>query len=120
MRGWRLTTPADAAEAMDAMATKQSTLAVRVTFMGELPSIIGQRSLQVALPQGATVGELLESLSRTYGDKFTCQVFCGPGKLNHTMLIFVDGEDIKQRGGLAAKLGDSEVEVIMLPMYGGG
>jgi len=112
--------PADAAEAMDAIVTKQSTLAVRVTFMGELPSIIGQRSLQVALPEGATVGELLESLSKSYGNVFTDRVFCGPGKLNHTMLIFVDGEDIKQRGGLAATLGDSEVEVIMLPMFGGG
>ena len=105
---------------MDAMSGERSTPDVRVTFMGELPSIIGQRSLQIALPEGTTVGELLQSLSKTYGDKFTCRVFCGAGKLHHTMLIFVDGEDIKQRGGLAAKLGDSEVEVIMLPMFGGG
>jgi len=112
--------PAAGAKAMDAIVTEHSTLAVRVTFMGELPSIIGQRSLQIALPEGTTVGELLQSLSKTYGDKFTCRVFCGAGKLHHTMLIFVDGEDIKQRGGLAAKLGDSEVEVIMLPMFGGG
>lgn len=105
---------------MAAIVTEQSTLAVRVAFMGELPSIIGQRSLQVALPEGATVGELLESLSKMYGDTFTCRVFCGPAKLHHTMLIFVDGEDIKERGGLAAKLGTGEVEVIMLPMFGGG
>src|ERR1035437_6144777 len=99
---------------------EQSTPDVRVTFMGELPSIIGTRSLQVALPEGATVGELLESLSKTYGDNFTCRVFSGPAKLHHTMLIFVDGEDIKERGGLAATLGTGEVEVIMLPMLGGG
>ena len=105
---------------MDAMTGVQSTPEVRVTFMGELPSIIGQRSLQVALPQGATVGELLESLSRTYGDKFRCRAFCAAGKLHQTMLIFVDGENIKQRGGLAATLGEGEVEVIMLPMFGGG
>ena len=105
---------------MDAMTGLQSTQDVRVTFMGELPSIIGQRGLQVALPEGATVGELLESLSKTYGDKFTCRVFSGPAKLHHTMLIFVDGENIKERGGLAAKLGTGEVEVIMLPMLGGG
>jgi len=105
---------------MDAMTGAQSTSDVRVTFMGELPSIIGLRSLQVALPRGATVGELLESLSKTYGDKFSCRVFCGPAKLHHTMLIFVDGENIKERGGLAATLGAGEVEVIMLPMLGGG
>ena len=88
--------------------------------MGELPSIVGQRSLQVALPEGATVGQLLESLSKTYGDNFTCRVFSSPTKLHHTMLIFVDGENIKDRGGLAATLGTGEVEVIMLPMLGGG
>ena len=105
---------------MDAIVAEPSTLAVRVTFMGELPSIVGQRGLQVALPEGATVGELLESLSKTYGDNFTCRVFSGPAKLHHTMLIFVDGENIKERGGLAATLGRGEVEVIMLPMLGGG
>lgn len=105
---------------MKTNVSKQSTPAVRVTFMGELPSIVGQRSLQVDLPEGATVGELLESLSKAYGDKFTCRAFCAPGKLHHTMLIFVDGENIKQRGGLAATLGAGEVEVIMLPMFGGG
>ena len=105
---------------MGPMTGAQSPPDVRVTFMGELPSIVGERSLQVALPQGATVGELLASLSRTYGDNFTSRVFCGPEKLHHTMLIFVDGENIKERGGLAATLGAGEVEVIMLPMYGGG
>ena len=105
---------------MNVMTGLQSSQDVRVTFMGELPSIIGQRSLQVALPEGATVGELLESLSKTYGDNFTSRVFCTPAKLHHTMLIFVDGENIKDRGGLAATLGTGEVEVIMLPMLGGG
>jgi molybdopterin converting factor small subunit len=99
---------------------EQSTPDVRVTFMGELPSIIGTRSLQVALPEGATVGELLAALSARYGDAFTDRIFSGPAKLEHTMLIFVDGENIKERGGLAATLGTGEVEVIMLPMLGGG
>ena len=105
---------------MDAIVTEQPTLAVRVTFMGELPSLIGERNLLVNLSKGATVGELLESLSKTYGDNFTCRVFSGPAKLHHTMLIFMDGENIKERGGLAATLGTGEVEVIMLPMLGGG
>jgi len=104
----------------DAPATKQPTLAVRVKFMGDLPSLTGQRNLLVTLPEGATVGELLETLSRTYGDVFACWVFSGPGKLQHIMLIFVDGENIDQLGGLAAKLGNSEVEVIMLPIIEGG
>ncbi len=104
----------------DAPTTKQPTLAVQVKFMGDMPSLTGQRNLLVTLPEGATVGELFESLSGTYGEIFTSRVFRGPTKLHHTMLVFVDGENINELGGLAAKLGNSEVEVIMLPINEGG
>ena len=102
------------------IAKKPSTMAVRVKFMGDMSSIIGERNLELALPQGATVADLLASLSKNYGEAFTNRVFIGPGKLFHTMLIFVDGEDIKERDGLATMLGSGEVEVIMMPMFGGG
>lgn len=102
------------------MAVVEFPLAVRVRFMGDLPAVTGQRNVLVSLPGECTVGGLLESLSQRYGDDFRSRIFNGPAKLHHTMLIFVDGENIKQHGGLAAKLGDSEVEVIMLPMFGGG
>jgi molybdopterin converting factor small subunit len=102
------------------MAMVESPLAVKVRFMGDLPAVTGQRKLLVSLPAGETVGGLLDSLSQRYGEDFRSRVFSSPTKLHHTMLIFVDGENITQHGGLGAKLGDSEVEVIMLPMYGGG
>ena len=105
---------------MKTTVSQQSSLAVRVTFMGGLQAITGQRQLQMTFPEGATVTDLLASLSDRYGDAFTCRVFSAPGKLEHTMLIFVDGENIKACGGLAATLGNSEVEVIMLPMFAGG
>ena len=105
---------------MKSVATEQPTIQVRVSFMGELPSLIGRRSLSVGVPRSGTVGDLLECLSQTYGEAFACRVFSEPGNLRHTMLVFVDGENIKGLGGLAAKLGDGEVEVIMLPMFGGG
>lgn len=104
----------------EATSVKPSTMVVRVKFMGDMSSIIGERNLDLALPQGATVADLLASLSKTYGEAFTSRVFIGPGKLFHTMLIFVDGEDIKERDGLATMLGNGEVEVIMMPMFGGG
>ena len=66
------------------------------------------------------MGGLLESLSQRYGDDFRSRVFSSPTKLQHTMVVFVDGENIRQHGGLAVTLGDSEVEVIMLPMFAGG
>jgi molybdopterin converting factor small subunit len=88
--------------------------------MGDLPAIVGRRKLQVDLPEGCTVSDLLAALSEIYGEAFTSRVFAGPEELQHTILVFVDGENIVEQDGLATKLGDGEVEVIMLPMFGGG
>ena len=105
---------------MKTVATEQPAIEVRVSFMGELPSLIRERRVKISLPRSGSVGDLMELLSQKYGEAFTCRVFSKPGILRHTMLVFVDGENIKELGGLAAKLGEGEVEVIMLPMFGGG
>ncbi|MCC6609885.1 MAG: MoaD/ThiS family protein [Burkholderiales bacterium] len=105
---------------MDPVATEQSTSEVSVSFMGELPALIGDRNLRIRLPRNATVGAVLECLSEKYGETFRCRIFVEPGSLRHTVLIFVDGEHIKEIGGLGARLGEGEVEVILLPMFGGG
>ncbi len=101
--------------------TQRSGITVRVRFIGDLPAITGQRARTVILPEGATVGSLLESLVRIYGPDFSPRLFSRPGKLHHTIFIFVDGEDFNERGGLAAELGESsEVELLMLPVICGG
>jgi hypothetical protein len=102
------------------MEAIQTTIDVQVKFMGDLPAVTGQRNIRVTLPEGSTVGSLLESLSCEYGPGFASRIFSGPAKLEHTVLIFVDGENIKARGGLAAKLGAGEVELLMLPVICGG
>ena len=102
------------------MALAGSTVDVLVRFIGDLPSIVGQRDVTVTLPEGKTVGDLLASLSARFGDAFTDRVFSGPAKLQHTMVVFVNGQNIKDRGGFAVKLGTGDVEVVMLPMFGGG
>lgn len=105
---------------MDTLNTEKAGIAVRIKFMGDLPVIVGRRKLQIDLPEGDSVGDLLATLSDIYGEAFTSRVFAGPAELQHTVLVFVDGENIVERDGLATKLGDGEVEVIMLPMFGGG
>jgi molybdopterin converting factor small subunit len=102
------------------MLATNPTINARVKFMGDLPTVVGQRSLELTLPAGNTVRDLLGSLSQTYGEAFTVRVFSNPDKLHHYILVFVDGHDIKGHGGLDASLGSGEVDVIMLPMFGGG
>jgi len=99
---------------------RKSKLKVQVKFMGDLPAVIGQRSLELKMPAGSTVRDLLASLSKTYGEAFTAREFATPTKLHHYILVFVDGEHLKARETLDAQLGNGEVDVVMLPMFGGG
>ena len=88
--------------------------------MGDLRALLRERDLIVPLPKGSTVGDLMESLSNSYGEAFTRRVFSGPGKLQHYMLLFLNGQNIDEVGGMAARLEDSAVEIVMLPMFEGG
>jgi hypothetical protein len=98
----------------------KSELEIHIKFMGDLPAVIGARSLRLRMPAGSTVRSLFASLSKTYGEAFTARVFASPTKLHHYMLIFVDGEHLTARNALDASLGGGEVDVVMLPMFGGG
>lgn len=97
-------------------------IGVRIRFMGDLRAVIESPDLKMSLPQGSSVGDLLSSLAERYGDPFAKWVFTGSGDLHHYILIFVNGENIQDIGGLSVKLGEQgdQVEIIMLPMFEGG
>lgn len=89
--------------------------------MGDLRAVVGQPDTMVSVSQGSTVGDLVTSLCSHYGDSFRYRVVSRPGTLNHDILIFLNGENIQEIGELAARLeGNSELEIIMLPMFEGG
>ncbi|MBI2987229.1 MAG: MoaD/ThiS family protein [Deltaproteobacteria bacterium] len=93
---------------------------INVKFMGDLRALLQQRAITLALPPGSTVGDLFASLCNSYGEPFTSRVFSGSGALQHYILVFLDGQNIKELGGLGARLGNGEVEIVMLPMFEGG
>ncbi|MFQ5849931.1 MAG: MoaD/ThiS family protein [Candidatus Binatia bacterium] len=97
-----------------------TTIAVRVKFMGDLRALLRQADLTITLPQGSTVGDLFVSLRERYGEPFACRVFSGPGTLHHYILAFLNGQNIKEVGGMDARLGEGQVEIVMLPMIEGG
>jgi molybdopterin converting factor small subunit len=99
---------------------EKEQLAINVKFMGDLPALLQRRTLTVTLPQGSTVGDLFASLSGNYGEPFASRVFTHSGALQHYILVFLNGQNIKDVGGLAAGLGEGEVEIVMLPMFEGG
>lgn len=97
-------------------------IGVRIRFMGDLRAVIESSDLRLALPRGTSVGTLLQSLALKYGDPFAKWLFTGSGELHHSIVIFVNGENIQDIGGLSANLGEQgdQVEIIMLPMFEGG
>ena len=99
-----------------------NTVRVRVRFMGDLRAVVESRDLSMSLPQGSSVGDLLGALAGRYGDPFAKWIFTESGELHHYILIFVNGENIQDTGGVSTGLAGQEdqVEVIMLPMFEGG
>jgi molybdopterin converting factor small subunit len=97
-------------------------IGVRVRFMGDLRAVVASSDVRLSLPKGTSVGGLLKSLAERYGDPFAKWLFTGSGDLHHSIVIFVNGENIQDIGGLSARLGEQgdQVEIIMLPMFEGG
>jgi MoaD family protein len=100
--------------------TKTNEITVRVRFMGDLRPVVGRREAWVSLPEGSTVGDLMRSMSESYGEPFVSRVFTGTETLQHYILVFLNGRNIRDLGGLEARLGEGDVEIIMLPMFEGG
>ncbi len=97
-------------------------IGVRVRFMGDLRAVIESAEIKLSLPSGTPVGDLLKSLAEKYGDPFAKWLFTNAGDLHHSIVVFLNGENIRDIGGLSTQLGrqGDQVEIIMLPMFEGG
>jgi molybdopterin converting factor small subunit len=67
---------------------------------------------------GATVGELLQSLVALHPALAT-QVFAPDGSLHRFVNVYVDGQDVRYAGEMAATVGEHD-EVVILPAMAGG
>jgi molybdopterin converting factor small subunit len=102
-----------------------NTLTVKVKFMGDLRAIVGKRETTTKLPKGSTVKDLLTALCNSFGDVFSSRILNPKGNLEHYVLVFLDGKNIKDLQGMGTTLRDDgqgvgEVELLMLPMFEGG
>ncbi len=97
-----------------------SQVTVKVNFLGEIRSLLRRREIEVSLEDGSTVRDLFSDLSANLGNTFARQVFITEGTLYPHVSIFVNGSDVKGQAGLETKLTGGEVDVLILPTYGGG
>jgi molybdopterin converting factor small subunit len=75
----------------------------------------GAKTLDLA---GTTVGEVLDALVAAHPG-LRAQLFTVEGALNRFVNVYVDGQDVRYTGELAAAVGERD-EVVMLPAMAGG
>jgi len=75
----------------------------------------GAKTLDLA---GTTVGEVLDALVAAHPG-LRAQLFTVEGALNRFVNVYVDGQDVRYTGELAAAVGERD-EVVILPAMAGG
>jgi molybdopterin converting factor small subunit len=94
---------------------------VRVSV--RLPAVLaehagGQRTVEVEVPPGGTVGQVLDALADGR-PRLAWRVRDETGALRRYVNVFVGDEDVRGAAGLATPVGDGDV-VTVLPSVAGG
>lgn len=97
-------------------------MAVRVRLYSRLRDAIGRDEI-VLDHTPKNVGELIESITRMYGDRFRSAVY-QEGRLRDNLMILVNGHSIKLLKGLETPLSENDnvsIDVIdVIEIIGGG
>jgi molybdopterin converting factor small subunit len=78
----------------------------------------GAASVEVALGEGATLADVLDGLA-AQKPALARRLRDDQGQLRRFVNVYVDGEDARQAGGLAAPV-PAGAEVLVLPSVAGG
>ncbi len=98
-----------------------SPVVVKVWPYGTLASVLAERPLELQLPEGFSVRDVLAELGRRYGSEFSDLVIGGDGRKFRHCRVFVDGlpaDDVET----PVHVGSSPalVEIILLTAIEGG
>ena len=96
-----------------------SSITVTVRTIGPLKAMFGTGDLEVSLPAGACVAELLARLTASFGEG--CRPYFAPddaGALPH-LRIMVNGRDVGVLGDRQARLADADEILLLTPVAGG-
>lgn len=91
---------------------------MKVSFYATLEPIVGERHVEVSLPEGASVGALVDSLAQRWPG-LAEHLFDEDGALSRRVNIFVDGRNVRWLEGLETQL-EPEQSVDIFPPVAGG
>jgi molybdopterin converting factor small subunit len=98
-------------------------IAVKVRTILAIKKILGKGEVELRLPEGSTLYDLLFSLINTYGEGLTPHLFDADAKAlvqkARITRIMINGRDIEFLNGLGTVLHEED-EVLILPIVSGG
>jgi hypothetical protein len=96
-------------------------LQIRVAYIGNLRHRVGCRHDDLQLEPPVRVRDVIEEIVDRHGDELRDWFYNQYGWLDPRCMVFIDGEDARERGGLDASLsGVGAIEIaIALPQAGG-
>lgn len=90
---------------------------ITVRAFADYREIIG-KEMELVLPEGKTIGELLAGLGDRY-PKLRREMFTPAGELKEFINIFINGRNIAFLNDMATPLSDGDIIALFPPVAGG-
>jgi molybdopterin synthase sulfur carrier subunit len=95
-------------------------ITIKINTILSLKKVLGQRELELSLPPGSTVKDLIAWMISTWGDKLSPHVQQpGSDSLLPHIRLMINGRSIEFLNGMETVLQDGD-EFLMLPLVAGG
>ena len=99
---------------------ERQLMKIKVKFLPRLRMIIGLKEVDIEIPEGSTVMDLLEKLRSVYGDSFKEYIYDEKtGEPSNYFQYLVDGKNICSLDKLDTKLNEGEIFSMVIPTVGG-
>ena len=93
---------------------------VKIQTVLNLKRILKKGDLELSIPRGSTVGKLLESMVKTWGDELASQLFQpNSSSLLPYIILLVNGRDVRFLNNMETVLQDRDEIMIVPPVAGG-
>jgi len=92
---------------------------VRVNLFLMLREIVGEKVVELNLPEHSTILDLINLLAKKYGKDFSRYVFDEKNKVRQYLNFLVNGKNIEHLKGFKTTLNNGDSIVILPPPAGG-
>lgn len=98
----------------------RALISVTVQTILDLKRILGKREVELFVPKGSTVEDLLRNMAERWGEELSSRLFePGTHRLFSHIQIMVNGRAIAFLNGIGTELADGDGVLILPPVAGG-